>query len=173
MTIARVDGAMSLPARFTLLLAFNPCPCGWLGARLIACRCDDGAARRYAARLSGPLRDRLDLWVPIEEPRHPAIDGAEPSAGVAACVARAAERQLQRQEMLNGDLPASGLELRLQLRGMVSSLLVRRREQFHLSPRRLHRAMRVARTIADLDGSEQVTSEHVDEALHYRPGAVG
>lgn len=168
-TIARVDGAMSLPARFTLLLAFNPCPCGWLGARTMECRCDEGVARRYAARLSGPLRDRLDLWVRIDEPRHRLVDGAEPSIRVAARVARAWTVQRSRQGILNGELAHTELEQQLLLSRPVSSLLARRREQFHLSPRRQHRAMRVARTIADLDGSEQVTAQHVDEALHYRP----
>lgn len=168
-TIARVDGAMSLPARLQLLLAFNPCPCGWLGSRSIACRCDEGAARRYAARLSGPLRDRLDLWVRIDEPRRHAVDGAEPSATVAKRISRAAGRQRDRQGVPNGELPQSDLERRLDLSRRVGSLLMRRGEQFHLSPRRLHRALRVARTIADLDGSESIAPEHLDEALHYRP----
>src|SRR3990170_2184393 len=67
-TIARVEGALSLPARFTLLAAFNPCPCGWRGSHGRACTCEDAAARRYMARLSGPLRDRIDLWVTMAEP---------------------------------------------------------------------------------------------------------
>jgi magnesium chelatase family protein len=67
-SIARVEGALSLPARFSLLAAFNPCPCGWYGATRHACSCEDAARRRYAARLSGPLRDRIDLWVVMDEP---------------------------------------------------------------------------------------------------------
>src|SRR5207302_1174334 len=83
-TIARVEGALTLAARFTLLSAFNPCPCGWRGSHRHACRCEDGAARRYLARLSGPLRDRLDLWVAMDEPElRDAPDGAEPSSPVA------------------------------------------------------------------------------------------
>ena len=82
-TIARVEGALMLPARFTLLMAFNPCPCGWLTSSSRQCRCDDGQARRYASRLSGPMRDRLDLWVRADEPRHADPDGVEPSATVA------------------------------------------------------------------------------------------
>jgi magnesium chelatase family protein len=172
-TIARVEGALALPARFSLLMAFNPCPCGWRGARARPCSCDDATARRYASRLSGPLRDRLDLFVWAEEPRHGHSDGAEPSSRVAARIASARAQQMRRQGMVNGDLPAVGLAETLALRGTVRSLLVRRAEQFKLSPRRLHRAARVARTIADLDGSEEIEGQHVDEALRYRPGETG
>src|SRR5659263_8367 len=81
-TIARVDGALTMPARFTLLAAFNPCPCGWRGSRQRACTCEDAAARRYLARLSGPLRDRIDLWVTMAQPTPrdgTPSDGIEPS----------------------------------------------------------------------------------------------
>ncbi|MGH2456682.1 MAG: ATP-binding protein, partial [Candidatus Limnocylindria bacterium] len=168
-TIARADGALALPARFALLLAFNPCPCGWAGTRTRACRCEDAAARRYAARLSGPLRDRLDLWVTAEEAPQAGLDGAEPSATVAGRVARAWHIQTERQGMPNGELPVSGLLGRLALAPGIVSMLEHRGQRFGLSPRRLHRAARIARTIADLETSETVEARHVDEALHYRP----
>ncbi len=97
-----------LPARFTLLMAFNPCPCGWLTSTSRRCRCDDGQARRYAGRLSGPMRDRLDLWVRADEPRHADPDGVEPSATVAQRIRLAWQRQLERQGMANGELPPTG-----------------------------------------------------------------
>ncbi len=168
-TIARVEGALSLPARFGLLLAFNPCPCGWLGTRSRECRCDEGAARRYASRLSGPMRDRLDRWGNADPVQHAMTDGSEPSATVAGRVAEAWRVQRVRQGMLNGDLPSAGLERELALGSAVVSLLARRAERFRLSPRRLHRTMLVARTIADLDRANAVLPVHVDEALHYRP----
>jgi magnesium chelatase family protein len=168
-TIARVEAVLALPARFTLLLAFNPCPCGWLGSASRACSCDDGAARRYAARLSGPLRDRLDLWVRGEEPRMTASDGAEPTPRVAGRVAAARERRCSR---LRSAQSSSDLDRDLPLGRGVRSLLERRADQFRLSPRRLQRTLRVAGTIADLEQADELSARHLDEALAYRPAVA-
>jgi magnesium chelatase family protein len=162
-TITRADGALSMPAGFTLLAAFNPCPCGWRGSTERECVCDEAAARRYAARLSGPLRDRLDLWVSMDNAAlGDARDGVEPTRVVARRIERA--RRVWRMRAASG--VASGLD------APAASLLVERARELGLSPRRSRRVATVARTIADLAGAEAVTREHLDEALFFRPAAA-
>lgn len=168
--IARVDGSLRLPARFMLLAAFNPCPCGWLGSRSRTCDCEPTAVQRYGRRLSGPLRDRIDLWVTLDEPRQlRAGADAEPSAAVAGRVRAAWERQQARQGAANVTLGPDalaaehgfGVEAMRSLTGLARAL--------RLSPRRVHRAAWVARTIADLAGATTVAAAHVEESLRYRP----
>jgi magnesium chelatase family protein len=169
-TIARVDGVLALPARFMLLAAYNPCPCGWFDVAGRACACEDGMRRRYQARLSGPMRDRLDMIVtlePIGTLRQ--SRASESTADVAARIARAAAIQAERQGAMNADLPAPAIVEATGFGPGVRSLIDARGRQMGLSMRRLHRAARVARTIADLEGSEVVRADHLDEALIHRP----
>ncbi len=168
--IARVDSSLRLPARFALLAAFNPCPCGWLGARSRACDCDPIAVQRYARRLSGPLRDRLDLWVVLDEPRRltPGPD-AERSAVVAARIAAAWERQRNRQQTPNAELGPAALDRGHGFTRPAVRALSSLSKALRLSPRRVHRAAWMARTIADLGEDDLVRDVHVEEALRYRP----
>ena len=170
-TIARVDGVRALPARFMLLATFNPCPCGWFDVDDRECRCEDGARRRYQARLSGPMRDRIDLFVPLT-PRVGARAVRESSAEVAARIAEAWAAQRRRQGRSNADLEPTELDRRRGFDDRIRGVLDQRGRQLGLSLRRLHRAARVARTIADLAGSPAVTREHLDEALLHRPPEV-
>jgi magnesium chelatase family protein len=168
--IARVDGTLALPARFMLLAAFNPCPCGWFGVDGRECRCEDGTRRRYQARLSGPMRDRLDLVIPLEPSvRWLARDVAETTATVAARVAAANDVQRARQGRSNGELTPGDLDAERGFGAPLLGLMELRGRQMGLSLRRLHRAARVARTIADLEGSSHVARDHLDEALQHRP----
>src|SRR5207302_435998 len=151
--ITRSRGTVSYPARFTLVAATNPCPCGWLGDDRRACRCPPGAVDRYQRSLSGPLLDRLDLRVAVSRPPLEALStgsGAESSAAVRARVMTARHRQLHRQECLNAHLKPAGLRRHAPL-GAGRRLLERWAEERGLTARGFHRAWRVARTAADLD----------------------
>jgi magnesium chelatase family protein len=171
--IGRVDRVLALPARFALLAAYNPCPCGWFGTPGMVCTCEDGARRRYQARLSGPLRDRLDLLVTLD-PTPPRRVGAraESSDAVARRVRAAHDRQRLRQGVTNAELPPDALSEATGIGTGVRRLIQVRAGQMALSLRRAHRTLRVARTIADLDGCDDVDARHLDEALGYRPKAV-
>jgi magnesium chelatase family protein len=170
-TVARVDGALRLPARFMLLAAFNPCPCGWLGARGRACTCDPAAVQRYVRRLSGPLRDRVDLWVTLDEPRQLMAAGGERTDRVAARVRAAWDRQGARQGGPNSALGPDAVAPALGFGTDAIQSLTRLGRALRLTPRRVHRAAWLARTIADLEGVEGVVPAHVEEALRYRPVA--
>ena len=164
-----VNGILALPARFMLLAAYNPCPCGWYGASR-GCSCDDAVRRRYEARLSGPMRDRIDLVVHLE-PVMPAQGAGTPeaTATVAERVRDAWARQIERQGVPNAELPPDLIGPEGGYGPMALNLLEHRGRQMALSLRRVHRAARVARTIADLRGAETVATEDVDEALAHRP----
>ena len=173
-SIARVDGALDLPARFSLLLAFNPCPCGWRGSGSRTCACDDAVARRYARRLSGPMRDRIDLWVEMVEPsRGLPSDGSEPSSAVARRIATAWDAQRDRQGTSNAELSAARLVEHSGFARHAYAALEAAAHHFGLSPRRAQRTARIARTIADLRRSESVSPDDVNEALIYRPVEAG
>ncbi len=170
-TITRSGGSVGYPARFTLVAATNPCPCGWAGDGRRACRCTAAVIDSYQRKLSGPLLDRIDLKVTVRrvppallanEPR------AEASAAVRERVVAARARQLDRQGCLNGALKPARLRRQAELREAPRRTLERWADQQGLSARAFHRAWRVARTAADLDGSERIEEQHVLEALGYR-----
>jgi magnesium chelatase family protein len=169
--ITRSAGSVRYPARFTLVAATNPCPCGWAGDGVRSCRCTPAAIDTYNRRLSGPLLDRIDLQVsvrrvPLEalasEPR------GEPSANVRERVIRARRRQSDRQGSLNAQLKAVRLRQVAPLTPASRRTLERWSAQRGMTARGFHRAWRVARTAADLDASEEVEEHHVLEALGFR-----
>lgn len=168
-TIARVDSVLALPARFMLLAAYNPCPCGWWGVDGRECRCEDGVRRRYQARLSGPMRDRIDLLVRLDPVVRDDSSAAERSDAVAQRVERAWEAQVARQGHANAEIAADRIDVAHGFAPTVMARLDERARQLGLSLRRVHRAARVARTIADLEGSTSTMPHHLDEALFHRP----
>ncbi len=169
--IVRVGGAVVLPARFQLVGAMNPCPCGRSGGIDAGCRCRTGVAERYAARVSGPLRDRIDLWVempPVAPSQLTGAATAESSADVAQRISAARSIAADRTGMVNGRL--DGARLRSACGSSRANEAAARAiaGSAGLSARGYGRLLRVARTIADLDGAATVERRHLEEAARFR-----
>lgn len=171
-TVSRASRSVVFPARFMLVAAMNPCPCGYLGSTTRPCRCTPTQIARYRSRISGPLRDRLDLIVEVEPVPVSALGGpeasAEPSSAVRARVAAARNRQTTRRGGLNARLSARALGRVCALGASARAMLDSFAERHHVSARAYHRVLRVGRTIADLDGGDTIGDAHLAEALQYR-----
>ena len=174
-SISRAIGTFRYPARFMLVASMNPCPCGFLGIKDMQCKCDDGAIDRYAAKLSGPLLDRIDLHVEVARVAFDDLIAhapAEPSAAVRARVeaARVLQRARLRLTPFTSNAAIVGAHVRqhcaLDARGIALLRIAAARGR--LSARAFDRIARVARTIADLAGSEAIREAHVAEAIGYR-----
>jgi magnesium chelatase family protein len=171
-TISRAARQCEFPARFQLVAAMNPCPCGWAGDPSGRCRCGIEAIRRYRSRISGPLLDRIDLQVEVPrlapaELRMGQVPN-ESSAGVRERVVAARERMLARTGTPNARLDQAQTREACRLEAADEALLERAMDSLQLSARALHRILRVARTIADLDASAAIRTPHLSEALGYR-----
>jgi magnesium chelatase family protein len=169
--IARAARTAVFPSRFMLVGAMNPCPCGYAGESQRACRCTPQQVDRYTGRLSGPLRDRIDLTVAVTAvpPRElQAGTPGESSAAIRARVVAARARQIARDRVLNARLQGRQLRVRVRLDAGGQRIIDRALATLALSARSFDRLLRVARTIADLEAVEQVTAEHVAEALQFR-----
>jgi len=170
-TISRAARQVDFPARFQLIAAMNPCPCGFFGHRTLACRCTPDQVARYQDRISGPLLDRIDLRVEMssfaEEELGQLPDG-EPTRSVAARVREAFDRALGRQGTPNDRLDGRELQAACKLRRDAQSLLQSATVRLGWSMRAYHRVLRVSRTIADLSGAADISTRHVAEAVQYR-----
>jgi magnesium chelatase family protein len=175
-TLARAAGTVTFPAAFTLVAAMNPCPCGHLGDPTHACRCAPQAVQRYQKKISGPLLDRIDIHLEVPRVEYEKLierRAGERSADVRARVERARSLQAERFAgepiLTNADMGPRQLERFAVLDDAGERLMRSAVRQLGLSARGYHRVLKLARTIADLDGGGAITPAHVAESLQYRP----
>ena len=177
-TVSRASGTLTFPARFTLVAAQNPCPCGFTGDPVKACICSPTQVLRYTKRVSGPLLDRIDLHVDVPRITYEKIakaDENETSDDIRVRVENAREQQRQRYAadkhriQTNAEMGQNEIKKYCELDGESKDLLRAAVSSMHLSARSYFRILKVARTIADLASEKTIVSSHISEALSYRP----
>jgi len=174
-TVSRAQGSVTYPASFMLVGAMNPCPCGHYGDPLKECRCSLSDIIRYRKRLSGPLMDRMDIFVDVPRVEYDKLTGdghGETSTEVRSRVCAASKVQEQRlvacRAICNADMTAKDVMAFCRLTPRGKEVLHTAMRQLHLSARAYHRVLKVGRTIADLDGADPIDTPHIAEALQYR-----
>ncbi len=176
LTIARSAGSLTFPSSFMLIGAMNPCPCGWYGDPVKECTCSNAMVSRYQKRISGPLLDRIDIHIEVPRVEYEKLSDdrmGEPSTPIQARVEAARARQRERftgTELLsNADMGPAEVREHCPLDDAGKSLLRAAMQQLHMSARAYHRILKLARTIADLAGSDGIETAHLAEAIQYRP----
>lgn len=179
-TIARARGALTFPANFQLIAAMNPCPCGWYGDATHECTCSHSTVTRYQKRISGPLLDRIDIHVDVPRLEYDKLTDqrfGESSETVRARVETARAKQRTRFDgtdlACNADMRPADVRTYCKLDEAGTSLLRTAMSQLQLSARAFHRVLKLARTIADLAGSEAIQPTQIAEAIQYRPRRQG
>ena len=181
-TISRAQGTVTFPANFMLVAAMNPCPCGFYGDQTQECACSESTVSRYQKRISGPLLDRIDIFIDVprvEYDKLAATSTGEDSATIRARVSKARSEQTKRfaETRLVCNAEMTPAEVRLQCQAVLDeqaqSLLRLAMTQLSLSARAFHRVLKLARTIADMAGSQPIASAHLAEAIQYRQRVRG
>lgn len=174
-TISRAAGTVSYPCHTMLVCAMNPCPCGFYGHPTKQCTCSDGAAKRYLAKVSGPLLDRIDIHMEVQPVDYRQLSGTEPAEPSSVIRERVNRARLVQQKRFagtgipsNGQMTSKATRQFCSLSAEASGLLEQAFERLELSARAYDKILRIARTIADLAGSGEIGAEHVAEAIQYR-----
>ena len=175
MSIARISGTLTYPSDFMLVCAMNPCKCGWYGDSSGRCTCTESAIENYRSRISGPLLDRIDIIVEVPAVQYSELrerKEAEPSSDIKERVNYARKIQNQRfgesSGMCNARMGPTELRYYCAIDDEAHELMQAAFETFGLTARSYDRILKVARTIADLDDSENITADHLAEAIQYR-----
>ena len=171
-TVARAKGSVRYPAKFILLAAMNPCPCGYRGSGIKPCSCSSVEIARYKKKLSGPIVDRIDLWVSVHHVEYETLHDTRTlsqSDSIKESVSALREKQYNSRHKLNCDLSTNDVQSVSGLSTEAKTLLQRSAEALKLSPRVYLRTIKVARTIADMEEKELIEPPHILEALQYRP----
>lgn len=176
--ISRAHGALTFPAKFSLVASMNPCPCGYYGNPYHECKCSISQINKYQKKISGPLLDRIDLFVEVPEVKKDKLTSEETEESSENIRIRViAARKIQEKRFAgslistNAEMTPEMLKKFCRLEKEASAILEQALEQFHLSARSYHRLIKIGRTIADLAGQENIKPEHIAEALHYRTKA--
>jgi magnesium chelatase family protein len=189
-TISRAQGSLTFPANFQMIAAMNPCPCGYYGDAIKPCTCSASMVTKYQKRISGPLLDRIDIHIEVPRVEYEKLSDqrlGEPSAAIRQRVEAARERQRVRFSesasqrsgaavegvLCNADMRPAEVRKYCELDETCRTLMRTAMSQLQLSARAYHRVLKLARTIADLAGVEQISPAHLAEALQYRPRAMG
>jgi magnesium chelatase family protein len=174
-TISRAEGSLTFPANFILVAAMNPCPCGYYGDPVKECKCSSTVVTRYQKKISGPLMDRIDIFVDIPRIDYEKLMDDRPleqSVNVRQRVQNARELQLERFKgtdlTSNADMTASEVKQFCGIDAAAQALLKTAMKQLHFTARAFHRTLKLARTVADLDKSGLIKTNHLAEALQYR-----
>lgn len=175
-TISRSRGTIRFPARFMLVAAMNPCLCGNLGSKTKMCLCTPSSLFRYQRKISGPIADRIDLWMEVANIEHEELakepsgsTSAEIKAKVIAARGLQKERLYARGILTNSEMGIRDLEATAPLSAPVRNILNQAAKHLDLSPRAYHRVIKISRTIADLENESEIKDGHIHEALQYRP----
>ncbi len=178
-TVTRAKGSATFPSDFILIAAMNPCPCGYYGTRVKQCICNPQDLARYNKKISGPIIDRIDMWVPVESVDYEKLGNSDKkeleNPILKQKIIKARQKAKNRFNHVgapynnNSQLSVKDLDVLAPLAPHVRELLNTSAKKLELSPRAYHRVIRLARTIADLDDSETIEAKHILEALQYRP----